>query len=196
VVASSSTLSGFSYRRHYSDHLWHCTGSRRSFFLVRSSQLIISFFFIVIIYGWAKINPGIAPKGEKSSWGERARACPEFVLVGIIFLIVMGGLMKGVFSPTEAGTIGTVAVLILALTLTKGQFTFKGLIKSFDESLRTSCMVLMLIASSNVLGHFLAVTEIPLIAMVKISVSLTKHCGDFMNSYYLLRVPLSTIWLS
>jgi C4-dicarboxylate transporter, DctM subunit len=136
--------------------------------------LIISFFFIVIIYGWVKINPAIAPKGEKSSWGERARACPEFVLVGIIFLIVMGGLMKGVFSPTEAGTIGTVAVLILALTLTKGQFTFKGLIKSFDESLRTSCMVLMLIASSNVLGHFLAVTEIPLIAADWIS-SLTVN---------------------
>jgi TRAP-type C4-dicarboxylate transport system permease large subunit len=43
--------------------------------------------------------------------------------------------MKRVFTPTEAGTIGTVAVLILALTVAKGQFTFKGLIKSFDESL-------------------------------------------------------------
>jgi tripartite ATP-independent transporter DctM subunit len=123
--------------------------------------LLISFFFIVIIYGWAKIDPAVAPKGEKSSWGARARACPEFLAVGVIFLLVIGGLMMGMFSPTEAGTIGTAAVLILALT-TK-QFSWMGLIRSIDESLRTGCMVLMLIAGSTVLGHFLAVTEIPLI---------------------------------
>ncbi len=68
--------------------------------------------------------------------------------------------MQGVFSPTEAGTIGTVAVLILALT--RGKFTLDGFIKSLDESLRTGCMVLMLVAASTVLGHFLAVTEIPM----------------------------------
>ena len=125
--------------------------------------LLISLFFMFIIYGWAKINPAIAPKGEKSSWGERARAFPQLFSVGIIFLIVIGGLMKGIFSPTEAGTIGTVCVLILAFISSKGQFSFKELIKAFDESLRTGCMVLMLIAGSTVLGHFLAVTEIPLI---------------------------------
>jgi tripartite ATP-independent transporter DctM subunit len=124
--------------------------------------LIISLFFIFIIYGWVKINPAIAPKGEKSTWGERARACPEFVIVGVIFVVVIGGIMQGIFSPTEAGTIGTAAVLILAVTM--GSFSVKGFIKSVDESLRTGCMVLMLIAASTVLGHFLAVTEIPLIA--------------------------------
>jgi C4-dicarboxylate transporter, DctM subunit len=124
--------------------------------------LLVSFFFIVIIYGWARINPIIAPRGEKSTWMERLRACPEFVVVGIIFLVVIGGLMQGVFSPTEAGTIGTVAVIIMALT--QGRFTFKGFVKSIDESLRTGCMVLMLIGASTVLGHFLTMTEIPLIA--------------------------------
>lgn len=125
--------------------------------------LLISLFFIFIIYGWAKINPAIAPKGEKSSWGERLRAFPQFLAVGIIFFIVIGGLMKGIFSPTEAGAIGTFCVLVLAVFSSRGKFRFKELIKPFDESLRTGCMVLMLIAGSTVLGHFLAVTEIPLI---------------------------------
>lgn len=124
--------------------------------------LLISFFFMVIIFVWAKIDPAVAPRGEKSTWGERARACPEFVFVAVIFLIVIGGLMKGVFSPTEAGAVGTVAVLILALI--KRGVTVKGQLKSIDESLRTGCMVLMLIAGSTVLGHFLAVTEIPMTA--------------------------------
>ncbi len=124
--------------------------------------LLVSFFFIVIIYGWAKIDPAIAPRGGKSTWTERLRACPEFVIVGIIFLVVIGGLMRGIFSPTEAGTIGTVAVIIMALAQRK--FTLKGFIKSVDESVRTGCMVLMLIAASTVLGHFLTMTEIPMIA--------------------------------
>jgi C4-dicarboxylate transporter DctM subunit len=136
--------------------------------------LLISLFFIFIIFGWVKINPAIAPKGEKSPWRERARACPEIFYAGVVFFVVIGGIMKGIFSPTEAGTIGVLAVLILGLTHAKGQFGFKGLIKSMDESLRTACMVLMLVAASTVLGHFLAVTEIPLITADWIT-SLTVH---------------------
>lgn len=70
--------------------------------------------------------------------------------------------MSGIFSPTEAGTIGTVAVLVLAAS--RRALGWKRLIKSFDESLRTACMVLFLIWGSTVLGHFLAITEIPFIA--------------------------------
>ena len=38
------------------------------------------------------------------------------------------------------------------------------IIKSFKGALKTSIMVLMLIAGSNIFGHFLAITEIPMIA--------------------------------
>jgi tripartite ATP-independent transporter DctM subunit len=70
-------------------------------------------------------------------------------------------MMGGVFSPTEAGSIGTLGILILALA--RRELTVKGVLASFNESLRTACMVLSIIAGSVVLGHFLAVTEIPFI---------------------------------
>jgi tripartite ATP-independent transporter DctM subunit len=124
--------------------------------------LIISLFFMIIIYGMVKIKPTIAPKAEKTILRDRLRALPEFLWVAIIFFTIMAGLMFGMISPTEAGTIGTVAVLVLAGV--RRELSFKRLIKSFDESLRTACMVLFLIYGSVVLGHFLAVTEIPFIA--------------------------------
>lgn len=124
--------------------------------------LLISLFFILIIYVWARMNPELAPRGKKASLSERFRAVPEFFWVGVIFLLVIGGMMHGVFSPTEAGTIGTVGVLVLAAA--RRELNFRKLVKSFDESLRTACMVLLLIFGSNVLGHFLAITEIPFIA--------------------------------
>jgi tripartite ATP-independent transporter DctM subunit len=124
--------------------------------------LMIAFFFILIIFGWCKINPSLGPKGQKSLWKERIAALPEVVWVGIIFLLVIGGLMKGFFTPTEAGSVGAFAVLLLSVV--KKDLTFKGFIKSVGESLRTACMVLMLIAGSTILGHFLAVTKIPMLA--------------------------------
>lgn len=124
--------------------------------------LVISFFFMCVVYGWVKIDPAIAPRAEREPWKERIKVLPDFLWVGIIFIVVIGGLMAGKFSPTEAGTIGTVAVLILAFV--KREVNFKMLIKSWDESLRTAVMTLLLIAGSVVLGHFLAITEIPFIA--------------------------------
>jgi tripartite ATP-independent transporter DctM subunit len=121
--------------------------------------LLISLFFLFIIYGWVKINPSIAPRAGKVALPERLRALPEFIGVGFIFFIIIGGLMFGFFSPTEAGTMGTIGVFLLAATH-KG-LTVRKVIQSFDGSLRTACMTLILVFGSVVLGHFLAITEIP-----------------------------------
>jgi C4-dicarboxylate transporter, DctM subunit len=124
--------------------------------------LMIACFFVGIIYGWCKMNPKIGPKGPKSSWSERIKAVPEVGWVVLIFILVIGGILKGFFTPTEAGSVGTFLVLIL--TFGKRDLNLKGYLKSVMESVRTACMVLMLIAGSTVLGHFIAVTKIPMIA--------------------------------
>ncbi len=124
--------------------------------------LMIAFFFMVIIYGWCRINPALGPRGEKSTWKERIASLPEFLLVVVIFLLMIWGLMKGLFTPTEAGSVGTAAVLLMSIL--RKDINFRGFLKSVAESLRTACMVLMLIAGSTILGHFLAVTKLPMIA--------------------------------
>ena len=124
--------------------------------------LIVTLTFILIIYVWCKVNPSIGPKGERSTWRERWVSLKEVIWVIVIFLIVTGGMSWGFFTPTEAGSAGTFAVLVLSLL--KRDLDVKGFIKSVAESLRTACMVLMLIAGSTILGHFLVVTKIPIMA--------------------------------
>jgi C4-dicarboxylate transporter, DctM subunit len=124
--------------------------------------LLTAFFFIVVIYVWCKINPSIGPKGERSTWGARFKSLPEVLLVMTVFVILVVGLMNGFFTPTEAGSVGTMAVILLSVI--KKDIDFRGYIKSLLESLRTACMVLTLIAGSTILGHFLAVTKIPILA--------------------------------
>ena len=124
--------------------------------------LMIAAFFLAIIYGWCRIDPKLGPRGERSTWTERFKSIPEVFWVMLIFVTTIGGLMYGLFTPTEAGSVGTFAVLVLSVT--KRDIGFKGYFKSVNESLQTACMVLVLIAGSQVLGHFLAVTRIPMIA--------------------------------
>ncbi|HOE16051.1 MAG TPA: TRAP transporter large permease [Syntrophorhabdaceae bacterium] len=120
--------------------------------------LIMAFFFMIVIFGWAKINPKIGPKSAKYSWDARIKTVPSVIWPIVIFFLIIGGLMKGIFTPTEAGAVGAFAVMLLCII--KREIRFRGLKKSLEESLRTTCMVLMLIASSTVLGHFVALTNI------------------------------------
>jgi C4-dicarboxylate transporter, DctM subunit len=121
--------------------------------------LMLSLFYAGVIFGWAHINPAIGPRSEKYDWGERMKSLPAVIWPVVIFIVIIGGLLRGFFTPTEAGSIGTFAVLVLCLV--KGDIGYSGIRKSINEALRTSCMVLVIVAASMVLGHFVAVTDIP-----------------------------------
>jgi len=121
--------------------------------------LMVAFSFVVTLLGWSLINPTLGPKGEKSTWRARFASVPPVIWVLLVFLLVVGGLMKGFFTPTEAGSVGTFAVLLL--TLAKKDMDLKRFINSVADTLRIACMVIMLIAGATILGHFFAVTRTP-----------------------------------
>jgi len=123
--------------------------------------LLIALSFIVTLVAWSLINPSLSPKGEKSTWSERFASLPPVILVLLVFLIVVGGLMEGFFTPTEAGSIGTFAVLLL--TLAKKDMDRKKFIRATLDTLRIACMVLMMVAGATILGHFFVVTRTPYI---------------------------------
>jgi tripartite ATP-independent transporter DctM subunit len=121
--------------------------------------LIIAFSFAVTLFGWCKINPKLGPKGKRTGWEERFRSLPPVLWVLLIFILVVGGLMWGFFTPTEAGSVGTFAVLVL--TLLKRDMSLKKFTRATNDTLRIACMVISLIAGATILGHFFAVTRTP-----------------------------------
>jgi len=78
----------------------------------------------------------------------------------VVFLLVMGGIYGGFFTPTEAGAIGATVLLLVALF--KRKLTWKNLIEALQESVRISVMVLFLVAGANVFSYFLALSTIPM----------------------------------
>ena len=82
----------------------------------------------------------------------------------------------GFFTPTEAGSVGTLAVLILAVA--KRDITFKRFIASVKDSLVIACMVFVLLAGATILGHFFAVTKMPVRWSENGSPTLPVHSGQ------------------
>jgi C4-dicarboxylate transporter DctM subunit len=89
-----------------------------------------------------------------------------FALSGIIeavflFALAVGGLFLGWFSPTQAGGIGAFGALVIGLF--RGGFNLKVTLDATRDGLRTSCMVLFIIAGATVFGHFMAISNIPFV---------------------------------
>ncbi|KHF38520.1 TRAP transporter large permease [Halalkalibacter okhensis] len=122
--------------------------------------IILMILFMIMVYILAVRNPELAPAGEKSTWSERYQSLKGGLWeVSVIFALSMGGLFAGWFTPTEAGAIGAGGVLVLTL-LTK-KLSWEGLKSSLFDTLRTTAMIMLLIASAVVFGRLITMSRIP-----------------------------------
>jgi tripartite ATP-independent transporter DctM subunit len=121
--------------------------------------ILVTALFIISIYVRCRLAPEQGPPGESFPWGERLRSLLGMGETVAVFILVIGGLFIGLFTPTEAAAVGVLGVLIASLI--RRRLTWAGLVQSLYESLRTSCMVMLLIAGAAIFGKFLAVTRIP-----------------------------------
>ena len=121
--------------------------------------ILLSTLFIVTIYIRVRLNPELGPPGPSTTFKEKVRSFSGVIEMLLIFGLVMGGLFKGFFTPTEAGAAG--AFITLALAVGRRQIRWRQFLVAMWESVRISCMVLVIVAGATVFGHFLAVTRIP-----------------------------------
>jgi len=121
--------------------------------------ILLSSLFILTIYIHVRLKPALGPPGPKTSLMEKGRSLWGVIEMLLIFGLVMGGLFKGFFTPTEAGAAGAFITLMLATG--RRQISWEKFLMAIWESVRISCMVLVIVAGASVFGHFLAITRIP-----------------------------------
>jgi len=121
--------------------------------------LLIATLFCLTIYLNCRLRPSQGPVGESASWKVKFLSLGGVSETLILFILVMGGMFLGFFTPTEAAAVGAGGSLIVALF--KRQMNFRVLVRSLQETIRTSCMVMIIVAGAVMFGHFLAVTRIP-----------------------------------
>jgi C4-dicarboxylate transporter, DctM subunit len=121
--------------------------------------LLVTVLFVVAIMIWCAYSPSQGPAGESFPWKERFLSLLNLGEVVLVFSLVMGGMFLGWFTPTEAASVGVAGVLLASLI--RRQMTWKTFKHAIFESMRSSCMVMLLVAGATVFGKFMAVSRIP-----------------------------------
>jgi tripartite ATP-independent transporter DctM subunit len=123
--------------------------------------ILLALSFIIIVILMVKLNPALAPiSPEPVTRKEKISSLLKIWEPAVLFLLVMGGIYAGFFTPTEAGAIGATVLLFVALV--KRRLNWTNLVGALQESVRISVMVLFLVAGANIFSYFLALSTIPM----------------------------------
>ena len=85
----------------------------------------------------------------------------RFIEVIIIFAFSLGGLFAGWFTPTEAGAIGAIGVLVIAIV--EKEMSWEKLKMALFKTSQTAAMIMLLVAGASVFSHFLALSQVSFI---------------------------------
>jgi len=121
--------------------------------------ILLSLSFVATVVLLCLRNPAIGPPGVPTSWTEKLKVLTGIIEAIILFLLAIGGLFLGWFSPTQAGAIGAGGALIIGLA--RRQLSWQKFIEAGKDGLRTGCMVIFIITGAVIFGHFMAVSTIP-----------------------------------
>jgi tripartite ATP-independent transporter DctM subunit len=117
--------------------------------------------YMVIIVVWVKLKPEAAPASlEKVSLKDKLLALKGVWELAVGFLLVMGGLYLGFFTPTEAGGVG--AFFLFSVTLLKRRLDWARLRLALQETAKISIMIFMILAGAYVFTYFMALSMIPM----------------------------------
>ena len=118
---------------------------------------VIGFMLTVSIV--TRINPSYGPPAARSSFGQRMLALRDVWGTAALFLVVIGGLYLGIFSPTEAASIGAVGALVLAIL--NGRFSFQMLTNALIETVKTTAMIFTILIGAILFNNFLILASMP-----------------------------------
>lgn len=121
--------------------------------------ILQTILFMGTVYIQVRRNPDIAPLRAEAAFSEKLTSLKKVWPVLAIFILAVGGIYLGVFTPTEAGAVGAFGAFIFSMAA--GHLNKDSLVGALDQAARTTAMIFLIVIGATVFGQFLAVTKIP-----------------------------------
>jgi len=123
--------------------------------------VVLAVMFALYVIGYAMIWPNSAPRvaEDRGSFRSKLRSFREVAPVAILIFVVLGSMYLGIVTPTEAAALGSVVSLVLARWY--GNLTWKTLNQAFQETVRTTSMVMLIIIFAAIFSHVIALIGAP-----------------------------------
>jgi tripartite ATP-independent transporter DctM subunit len=121
--------------------------------------ILLTLLFILTIWIMTAINPEAAPAGPRTSLKEKIVSLKGTWHMLLIFVIIIGGIYGGIFTPTEAGGVGAFGAIVISLV--SGRLNLKILLDSLMEATKITAMIMLLVVGAFTLMKFLAMSRLP-----------------------------------
>jgi C4-dicarboxylate transporter, DctM subunit len=115
--------------------------------------------YMLVINLVVRFNPKLAGDVAPMPWAERWQALAAVWPVIIIFVVVVGGIYTGLFTPTEGAAVGAVSTGVLAWL--RGGLSRKKLQEAFESTAGGTAMVFMIVLGAAAYNSFLALSQLP-----------------------------------
>ena len=161
--------------------------------------------YLVVIYIWASLRPEAAPRPqEEISPAERWRSLGQCWSIIVLFVVVIGGIYAGFFTPSEAAGVGAIAALVLGLALRR--LTLAKIVSALRESVFQSSMIfaialagkiyvsfIALTGLSNAIGDWISAAQLSMVVVLALIVLFYLVLGMFLDpiGIILLTLPLT-----
>jgi tripartite ATP-independent transporter DctM subunit len=121
---------------------------------------------IIAVIGYAsaigiyvRINPSAAPAASAEGWSIRIRSLQAVWPVALIFVVVIGGIYQGVFTPTEGAAVGAASTGMLSWTV--GTLRIEGIRMALLDTARITGMIFLILIGAEFYSSFLALSQLP-----------------------------------
>jgi len=125
--------------------------------------------YMIAIAIMVRIDPEAGPAGPKASLAQKLRTLFELLPVIIVFVVMMGGMYGGFFTPTEGAAVGAAATGVIAWV--RGGMRMKGLVECLLSTAKLTGMIFLILIGADLFNAFLAITQMPTQAATAIAQS-------------------------
>ena len=115
--------------------------------------------YMLVINLMVRLNPKLAGSIPSMPWPDRMKALAAVWPVLTIFVVVVGGIYTGLFTPTEGAAVGAVSTGLLAWQ--RGGMSRKKLQEAFESTAGGTAMVFMIVLGAAAYNSFLALSQLP-----------------------------------
>ncbi|MFY0736346.1 TRAP transporter large permease [Aurantimonas sp. NFXS3] len=115
--------------------------------------------YMATVYAMARLKPHWAPRTARLAGASRLEAFRQMAPILALFIVVMGGIYVGVFSPTEAAAVGAFGAIVLAAM--RGQLNWQVTREALVETAATTGMLFMILIGTSVLQFFIETSTLP-----------------------------------
>ena len=123
--------------------------------------LLMTALFMLSTYLICWRNPLLGPPGPGGiTLKEKIKAVGSVWPILALFLLVIGGIYFGIFTPTEAGGVGSFGSFVIAVI--KRKLDWKKFFASLMDTVESTSMILIMLVGAMTLGYFLTITKVPM----------------------------------